>query len=46
MRLVLERRVHQFISKDNDTLVQAGIEQGLADMRRSADLESGAARPG
>ena len=34
MRLLLERRVHRFISKDNDKLVLAGIEQGLAAARR------------
>jgi len=36
MRLLLERRVHQFISKDNDKLVKAGIEAGLAASRRHA----------
>jgi hypothetical protein len=30
MRILLEHKVHQFISKDNDKLVQAGIERGLA----------------
>ena len=38
MRLLLERRVHQFISKDNDKLVRAGIERGLAESRRSASV--------
>ena len=38
MRLILERRVHQFISKDNDKLVRAGIERGLAESRRSANV--------
>ncbi len=37
MRLLLERRVHQFISKDNDTLVRQGIEMGLAATRRAAN---------
>ena len=36
MRLLLERRVHQFISKDNDKLVRAGVEQALAATRRVA----------
>ena len=35
MRALLERRVHHFISKDNDKLVKAGIEHGLA-AKRSA----------
>ncbi len=30
MRLLLEQKVHHFISKDNDKLVKAGIERGLA----------------
>ena len=33
MRVLLEERVHRFISKDNDKLVQAGIERGLAAKR-------------
>ena len=39
MRLLLERRVHQFISKDNDKLVREGIERALAEMRRRAHAE-------
>ena len=35
IRPLLERRVHQFISKDNDKLVRAGIERGL-DAKRAA----------
>ena len=30
MRVLLEQKVHHFISKDNDKLVKAGIERGLA----------------
>jgi len=37
MRLLLEQRVHHFISKDNDKLVKAGIERGLA-AKRSAGV--------
>jgi hypothetical protein len=33
MRRLLEARVHRFLSKDNDRLVKAGIEQGLAAAR-------------
>ena len=33
MRVLLEQRVHHFISKDNDKLVKAGIERGLAARR-------------
>jgi hypothetical protein len=36
MRRMLERRVHRFISKDNDKLVRQGIEQALAAARRAA----------
>ncbi len=36
MRLLLERRVHRFISKDNDSLVRAGIEGALAARRAGA----------
>jgi hypothetical protein len=42
MRVLLEQRVHHFISKDNDKLVQAGIERGLAARR---DLGVGATAP-
>jgi hypothetical protein len=36
MRLLLEQRVHHFISKDNDKLVKAGIERGLAAAKQHA----------
>ncbi len=36
MRRLLEARVHRFLSKDNDKLVKAGIEQGLAAARKAA----------
>jgi hypothetical protein len=36
MRLILERRVHHFISKDNDKLVREGIVNALAAKRRGA----------
>jgi hypothetical protein len=36
MRLLLERRVHHFISKDNDKLVRDGIVSALAARRRGA----------
>jgi hypothetical protein len=39
MRLLLERRVHQFISKDKDKLVRQGIEMALAARRRSVPTE-------
>jgi hypothetical protein len=35
MRRLLEARVHRFLSKDNDRLVKAGIEQGLAAARKT-----------
>ena len=31
MRVLLERRVHRFISKDNDQLVREGIVRALAE---------------
>ncbi len=34
MRVLLERRVHRFISKDNDRLVKAGLEMALTAYRR------------
>ena len=36
MRLILERRVHRFISKDNDQLVREGIVRALAETKRGA----------
>ena len=33
MRLLLEKHVHRFISKDNDRLVQSAVEQGIARLR-------------
>ena len=33
MRMLLEARVHRFISKDNDRLVQSAVEQGVARLR-------------
>jgi hypothetical protein len=35
MRALLERRVHRFISKDNDVLIKAAIETGVAMMRKA-----------
>ena len=35
MRVLLEQQVHHFISKDNDKLVKAGIERGLAAAKHS-----------
>lgn len=32
-RVLLERRVHRFISKDNDALIEAGINAGLERLR-------------
>lgn len=36
LRFLLERRVHRFISKDNDTIMKNAIEQGVAAMRKRA----------
>lgn len=37
MRVLLERYVHNFISRDNDRLVRVAVERGVARMRRSND---------
>ena len=36
LRVLLERAVHRFISKDNDRLVQTAVEQGVAARRASS----------
>ena len=36
LRVLFERRVHRFISKDNDRLVREGVERGIAAMRKRA----------
>jgi hypothetical protein len=36
LRVLLERRVHTFISKDNDRLVQQAVERGVARLRAKA----------
>ena len=33
LRFLLERAVHRFISKDNDQLIRAAIEQSIARLR-------------
>jgi hypothetical protein len=33
LRALLERRVHRFISKDNDRIMKSAIEKGVAAMR-------------
>ena len=35
LRALLERRVHRFISKDNDRFMQSAIEQGIRAMRKA-----------
>ncbi len=40
MRVLLERRVHRFISKDNDKLVKAGLEMALKAHRKRAGASS------
>ena len=41
LRALLERRVHRFISQDNDRVMQAAIENGLRMMRGRAGARSG-----
>ena len=36
LRVLFERYVHRFISKDNDRLVQSAVEQGVARIRAKA----------
>jgi hypothetical protein len=39
-RVLLERRVHRFISKDNDRLTKSLLEKGLRAMREAKDTSS------
>ena len=36
LRVLLERRVHRFISRDNDRLIKVAVERGVARMRKKA----------
>ena len=46
-RLLLERRVHQFISRDNDKLITKAVNSGLERMRSSGGSgRSGSNRSG
>ena len=40
-RALLERRVHRFISKDNDVLIKQAVEGGVAAMRKRARSQAG-----
>ena len=40
-RVLLERRVHRFISKDNDELIASAINGGLARMRAAKESRGG-----
>jgi hypothetical protein len=35
LRTLLERRVHRFISKDNDRVMKSAIEKGVRAMRET-----------
>lgn len=41
LRVLFERRVHHFISRDNDRIMQAAIEKGVGMMRARRGLASG-----
>jgi len=41
MRLLMERYVHRFISRDNDRLVRAAVEGGVARLRRKQSNGAG-----
>ena len=43
LRVLLEKRVHAFISRDNDRIMKAAIEAGVAHARKAA--ARGAATP-
>ena len=43
LRVLFERSVHQFISRDNDRLVQAAVEQGVARQRARRQPPAGGA---
>lgn len=40
MRALLERRVHRFISKDNDKLMKQAVEGGVAAMRKRSRTQA------
>lgn len=40
LRLLLEKRVHHFISKDNDQLIASAMEEGLRMMRQARGSEA------
>jgi hypothetical protein len=42
LRVLLERRVHRAISRDNDRLMKSAIERGVAAMRAHATRDLGA----
>jgi hypothetical protein len=37
LRVLLERRVHHFISKDNDALIASAINGGLVQLRQARE---------
>lgn len=41
LRVLLERRVHRFISRDNDTLIASAVEAGLGRLRRARSAGEG-----
>lgn len=43
LRWLLERRVHAFISRDNDRLMKAALERGLAALRKAGAARASAA---
>jgi hypothetical protein len=46
LRLLLERRVHRFISRDNDRLMKAAIERGVQALRAGEPAPARAAQCG
>jgi hypothetical protein len=45
MRLLLERRVHRFISKDNDTVIEGAVRAGVAHLRQRAAARTAPTEP-
>ena len=39
LRVLLEKRVHSFISRDNDTLIAGAMEQGLRRLRQGRESQ-------
>jgi hypothetical protein len=46
LRVLLERRVHEYISRDNDTLIRNAVNSGLERMRAASSRRKSGESPG